>query len=194
MRSRIGFDFGYRPFVTVLVPCRNEELVIEGLIETLLAFDYPADRHELIVIDDGSDDATGEIVDRIGRQHPRLRCLHRAPNSGGGKSGALNEALTVSRGEVVVVFDADHRRAPTSSAGSSATSPIPTWARCRAAASCATRASRSSRGRSRSTTTPGTSSTSTDGSRSTTSLPTAARTARCDGRGSTRSEAGTSRR
>jgi cellulose synthase/poly-beta-1,6-N-acetylglucosamine synthase-like glycosyltransferase len=109
MRSRIGFDFGYRPFVTVLVPCRNEELVIEGLIETLLAFDYPADRHELIVIDDGSDDATGEIVDRIGRQHPRLRCLHRAPNSGGGKSGALNEALAGSRGDVVVVFDADHR-------------------------------------------------------------------------------------
>ena len=111
MRSRIGFDFGYRPFVTVLVPCRNEELVIEGLIETLLAFDYPADRHELIVIDDGSDDATGEIVDGIGRRHPRLRCLHRAPHSGGGKSGALNEALAVSRGDVVVVFDADHRAA-----------------------------------------------------------------------------------
>src|SRR3990172_7232145 len=32
MRSRTGFDFGYRPFVSVLVPCRNEELVVEGLL------------------------------------------------------------------------------------------------------------------------------------------------------------------
>jgi 1,2-diacylglycerol 3-beta-glucosyltransferase len=109
MRSRAGFDFGYRPFVSVLVACRNEELVIEGLLETLLLFDYPADRHEIIVIDDGSDDATGAIVDRIGLQHPRLRCVHRPPGSGGGKSGALNAALEVARGEVVVVFDADHR-------------------------------------------------------------------------------------
>jgi 1,2-diacylglycerol 3-beta-glucosyltransferase len=109
MRSRLGFDFGYRPFVSVLVPCRNEELVIEGLLETLLLFDYPADRHEIIVIDDGSDDQTGAIVDRIGGVHPRLQRLHRAPDSGGGKSGALNAALQIARGEVIVVFDADHR-------------------------------------------------------------------------------------
>jgi cellulose synthase/poly-beta-1,6-N-acetylglucosamine synthase-like glycosyltransferase len=109
MRSRSGFDFGYRPFVTVMVPCRNEELVIEGLLETLLAFDYPADRHELIVIDDGSDDSTGQIVDRMARAFPRVRCMHRPAGSGGGKSGALNAALQIARGEVVVVFDADHK-------------------------------------------------------------------------------------
>jgi cellulose synthase/poly-beta-1,6-N-acetylglucosamine synthase-like glycosyltransferase len=109
MHSRTGFDFGYRPFVSVMVPCRNEELVIEGLLETLLLFDYPVDRHELIVIDDGSDDSTGEIVERISRQHPRVRCLHRPPASGGGKSGALNAALGIARGDVIVVFDADHK-------------------------------------------------------------------------------------
>ncbi len=109
MRTKTGFDFGYRPFVSVLVPCRNEELVIEGLLGTLLALDYPDDRHEIIVIDDGSDDATREIVEAFGRAHPRVRCLHRAPGSGGGKSGALNAALTVTRGEVIVVFDADHK-------------------------------------------------------------------------------------
>jgi cellulose synthase/poly-beta-1,6-N-acetylglucosamine synthase-like glycosyltransferase len=109
MRSRIGFDFGYRPFVSVLVPCRNEELVIEGLLGTLLALDYPADRHEIIVIDDGSDDATGAIVTDFGRAHPHVRCLHREPGAGGGKSGALNAALRVARGEIIVVFDADHK-------------------------------------------------------------------------------------
>lgn len=109
MRTRTGFDFGYRPFVTVLVPCRNEELVIEGLVTTLLAFDYPADRHEIIIIDDGSDDRTGSIIDELARQHPHLRCLHRPPGAGGGKSGALNEAVAISQGEVMVVFDADHK-------------------------------------------------------------------------------------
>jgi 1,2-diacylglycerol 3-beta-glucosyltransferase len=109
MKSRTGFDFGYQPFISVMVPCNNEELVIEGLVNTLLLFDYPKDRHELIIIDDGSDDSTGEIVDELARRHPVLRCIHRPPNSGGGKSGALNTALATARGEVVMVFDADHK-------------------------------------------------------------------------------------
>ena len=109
MGSEGSFDFGYRPFVTVLVPCRNEELVIEGLVTTLLALDYPDDRHEILIIDDGSDDATGDIIDELARRHPHLRCIHRPPGAGGGKSGALNTALAVARGEVLVVYDADHK-------------------------------------------------------------------------------------
>jgi cellulose synthase/poly-beta-1,6-N-acetylglucosamine synthase-like glycosyltransferase len=109
MKTRSGFDFGYRPFVSVLVPCRNEELVVEGTVTTLLALDYPHELIELIMIDDGSDDATGEILDRLCAEHPRLRCIHRAPDAGGGKSGALNTALEELRGEIVIVFDADHK-------------------------------------------------------------------------------------
>jgi 1,2-diacylglycerol 3-beta-glucosyltransferase len=109
MRSKSGFDFGYYPFVSVMVPCRNEELVIEGLIDTLLLLDYPDDRHELIIIDDGSDDSTGAIVDELAKRHPVLRCIHRAPDAGGGQSGALNAALETARGDVIVVFDADHK-------------------------------------------------------------------------------------
>lgn len=109
MESRTGFDFGYHPFVTVMVPCRNEALVIEGLVTTLLALDYPDERHEIVIIDDGSDDGTGEILDELVRRHPVLECIHRPPNAGGGKSGALNNALATARGEVVVVFDADHK-------------------------------------------------------------------------------------
>ncbi len=109
MRSRAGFDFGYYPFVTVMVPCRNEELVIEGLVTTLLAFDYPDDRHEILIIDDGSEDTTGAIVDELAHQHPVLQCIHRPRDAGGGKSGALNSGLARARGEVVVVFDADHK-------------------------------------------------------------------------------------
>jgi cellulose synthase/poly-beta-1,6-N-acetylglucosamine synthase-like glycosyltransferase len=109
MQTRTGFDFGFRPRVSVLVPCRNEELVVEGLVQCLLALDYPHELLELIVIDDGSDDATGAILDRVSRAEPRLTCLHRAPGSPGGKSGALNAGLEHARGEIVVVFDADHK-------------------------------------------------------------------------------------
>src|SRR3954471_9476431 len=65
VRTQTGFDFGFRPFVTVLVPCRNEELVIWGLVSCLLAIDFPHDLIELVVIDDGSDDRTGEILDGL---------------------------------------------------------------------------------------------------------------------------------
>jgi len=109
IRTKSGFDFGYQPFVTILVPCRNEELVIEGLVSTLLLFDYPDEKHEIIIIDDGSDDDTPAILDELTRRYPVLRCIHRPPDSGGGKSGALNTALAVARGEVIIVFDADHK-------------------------------------------------------------------------------------
>ncbi len=103
------YDFGFRPTVTVMVPCHNEELVVEGMVGCLLALDYPPERVEFVVIDDGSTDATGAIVDELARRDPRLRVLHRPPRSGGGKSGALNAALTEASGEIIVVFDADHR-------------------------------------------------------------------------------------
>jgi cellulose synthase/poly-beta-1,6-N-acetylglucosamine synthase-like glycosyltransferase len=109
MRSRGSFDYGYRPRVTVMVPCRNEELVVEGMVTCLAALDYPDELLELMVIDDGSDDQTGPILDELARRDPRLRVIHRAHNAGGGKSGALNTALAEATGEIIVVFDADHK-------------------------------------------------------------------------------------
>jgi 1,2-diacylglycerol 3-beta-glucosyltransferase len=109
MRSRAGFDWGYQPRVTVLVPCRNEALVAEGMVETILRLDYPHALLELIVIDDGSDDATPQILDELSRRDNRLVCVHRPAGSPGGKSGALNAALEIATGDVIVVFDADHR-------------------------------------------------------------------------------------
>ena len=104
-----SFDYGYRPRVSIFVPCRNEELVIEGLVTCLLALDYPAEMLEILVVDDGSDDATGAILDQLAARDARLRALHRPLGSTGGKSGALNFALEVATGEIIVVFDADHK-------------------------------------------------------------------------------------
>lgn len=103
----------YTPTVAVLVGCKNEELVVDGMVSALLALDYPADRLTLVVVDDGSDDDTGPKLDAWAAAEPRLRVLHRAPGAGGGKSGALNDALRLVDAEVVLVFDADHEPEPT---------------------------------------------------------------------------------
>lgn len=100
---------GVKPTVSVLVACKDEEQVVEGLVASLLALDYPADRLQLVVVDDGSTDRTGEILEMLSLAEPRLVCLRRGSSGGGGKSAALNAALAVAHGEIIVVFDADHQ-------------------------------------------------------------------------------------
>ncbi|GAA2029597.1 hypothetical protein GCM10009839_31480 [Catenulispora yoronensis] len=101
---------GYRPAVSVLVSCKNERFVVERLATELLALDYPAELLQIVIVDDGSDDGTGEILDARAAVEPRLLALHRPAGSGPpGKSAALNHALPRLTGEIVVVFDADHR-------------------------------------------------------------------------------------
>ena len=95
------------PSVTVLVACKNEERVVEALAASLVRLDYPRQLLQIIVVDDGSTDRTGELLDDLMARDPRLLALHR--DGGGGKSAALNAALPRVTGDVVVVFDADHQ-------------------------------------------------------------------------------------
>jgi len=100
------------PRVNVLVACRNEESVIGSLVERLVSLDYPSDRLKIVVTDDGSTDGTGEKLDAFAAKYAALTCVHRPHGMGGGKSGALNTALTEVDGDVIVVFDADHEPQP----------------------------------------------------------------------------------
>ena len=104
-----GIDTGFRPTVTVMVPCHNEEVVIAASVEAFLAIDYPRDKMQLICINDKSTDATGALLDNLAKRNPQLEVLHRPVGATGGKSGALNEALALATGEIIMVFDADHR-------------------------------------------------------------------------------------
>jgi cellulose synthase/poly-beta-1,6-N-acetylglucosamine synthase-like glycosyltransferase len=97
----------FEPFVSIIVPAFNEELVIANTIVSLLASDYS--NYEIIVVDDGSQDDTSKVVaERFGAD-ARVRLITVA---NGGKAAALNTGLHHARGEVVIALDADTLFAP----------------------------------------------------------------------------------
>ena len=80
-----------RPFVSILVPARNEEANIEACVKSLLAQDYPD--FELIVLDDESEDATWSILCHLAAQDKRLRIIKgkELPAGWVGKSWACHQ-------------------------------------------------------------------------------------------------------
>ena len=99
-RTHAGSEFS--PFVSIIVPAYNEELVVGNTIASLLQSDYP--NYEIIVVDDGSQDNTSKVVtDRFGGNE-RVQLI---AVSNGGKAAALNTGLRYARGEVIVALDAD---------------------------------------------------------------------------------------
>jgi len=102
-------EAGPLPMVSILIPAHNEEVVIERTIKAMLRLDYPKDRLEIIVINDNSKDRTGEIADSYASSHPFVKVVHtKPPHAGKGKSGALNQGLKHSTGEIIAVYDADN--------------------------------------------------------------------------------------
>jgi len=95
------------PLVSVLIPAYDEEKVIAETIRSVLETRYSP--IEVIVVDDGSRDATGAVVEAQFGSDPRVR-LFRQTNQG--KSAALNFAVSESRGEILVTIDADTRIDP----------------------------------------------------------------------------------
>ena len=100
------------PFVSLMIAAKNEEAVIGNLVDRLCQLDYPNDRYEVWVIDDNSTDKTPILLDKLAAQHPQFKVFHRPLNSVGGKSGALNQVLPLTQGDIIVVFDADAQVEP----------------------------------------------------------------------------------
>ena len=90
------------PPVSVLIPAYNEEEVIVQTVKSALESDYP--HFEVIVINDGSVDATGDLLDENFGIEPRVRIIHQ-PNKG--KPAALDRALSEANSAIVVTIDAD---------------------------------------------------------------------------------------
>ncbi len=93
------------PFVSIIVPVKNEEKVVGRLLRALLNLRYPLDKMEIIVVNDGSSDKTGEICGHHAFRHRFVRVFNRAKSST--KAAALNFGVSHARGEIIVTFDAD---------------------------------------------------------------------------------------
>lgn len=97
------------PFVSIVVPCFNEERTLKDTVHSLLEMQYPKDKLEVLIVDDGSKDKTREIAESLVAADSRVRFFSK-PN--GGKWTALNLGIENSRGELVGCLDSDSSVAP----------------------------------------------------------------------------------
>jgi 1,2-diacylglycerol 3-beta-glucosyltransferase len=95
------------PFFSLLASAKNEEAVIGNLVKNLCQLDYPSDRFEVWIVDDNSSDRTPEVLELLKQKYPQLKTLQRGDDAQGGKSGALNQVLSLTKGDLIGVFDAD---------------------------------------------------------------------------------------
>jgi len=101
--------FDELPRVTIQLPMFNEQFVIDRLIESVCAMEYPTDKLEIQVLDDSIDETqqvASDIVARFAALGHPIVYIHRT-NRHGYKAGALDEGLNVAKGEFIAIFDAD---------------------------------------------------------------------------------------
>jgi len=97
------------PRVTVVMAAYNEERFLAAALESALGQDYPADRVDVVVVDDGSTDATAAIAERYAAASGRVRVVRQR---NGGNVAATNAAFALADGDVAAMLDADDMWAP----------------------------------------------------------------------------------
>jgi cellulose synthase/poly-beta-1,6-N-acetylglucosamine synthase-like glycosyltransferase len=101
-RSRHEPAAGVAPFISVIVPVRNEEKFIGDTLEQMLNQRYDPERFEVLVADGGSTDETRAVVEAMRREYPNLRLLD---NPGRWSSAGRNVAIRAARGDLVLLID-----------------------------------------------------------------------------------------
>lgn len=99
-----SINLAREPYVSVFVPAYNEEKTIVKTLQSIDNLDYPHEKIEVIVIDDGSKDRTRSIIEEHMKDKPNYRMISR-PNKG--KAASLNDALKAANGEFFACLDAD---------------------------------------------------------------------------------------
>ncbi|MGH9379030.1 MAG: glycosyltransferase [Thermoanaerobaculia bacterium] len=103
--SRPGEE-GRRPLLSVVVPLYNERYLVGELLRRILETPARDDvKLEILVVDDGSTDGSGEIVSRLAADHPEIRLLAQPENRG--KGAAVRRGIREAQGDLILIQDAD---------------------------------------------------------------------------------------
>jgi cellulose synthase/poly-beta-1,6-N-acetylglucosamine synthase-like glycosyltransferase len=94
------------PFVSVIIPAHNEQDSIEKTAKSVLGLNYPHDKFEMIMVNDGSKDRTLEIMRQVKKANPD-RDIKIITHSNIGKAGSMNKAMHLAKGEYFACLDAD---------------------------------------------------------------------------------------
>lgn len=111
-RAVASYDDSRLPMITLIVPAYNEGANVRVALESAVQSDYPADRLEILAIDDGSKDDTWAHIEDVARAHPGRIIAIKQPKNGG-KREALREGFARAEGELVVTVDSDSKLEPT---------------------------------------------------------------------------------
>src|SRR5256885_11719548 len=103
--------FEFKPLVSIVLPCRNEQGYIQACLQSALDQDPPEGGFEILVADGMSTDGTREYLQQMATQYPSIRILD---NPGRIVSTGLNTAIRAARGEIIVRMDAHTIYAPRS--------------------------------------------------------------------------------
>jgi glycosyltransferase involved in cell wall biosynthesis len=99
------------PYLSLVIPCYNEEENVPTLLQRVEAALQPLGKpFEVLIIDDGSTDATTRLLEEAMRRLPWLRVIRMARN--GGQSAAFEAGFDVARGEIIATIDADLQNDP----------------------------------------------------------------------------------
>jgi len=100
------FEHSNLPTFSIVVPVKSEERVIDRLLDALSRLSYPADKMEIIIVEDGSTDRTLDICMKYAEEHRgNVKILHRTFSNG--KPSALNYGIKCAKGEIIGIFDVD---------------------------------------------------------------------------------------
>lgn len=97
-----------KPFISIIAPCYNEEAILEINIKKILCYlEEKSDKYgwELVIINDGSKDKTGEIANKLEKENVAIRVIHHHANLNLGN--AIKTGFSNSKGEIIVVLDID---------------------------------------------------------------------------------------
>lgn len=91
------------PYITTIIPCRNEEIFIGKCLESILDNNYPKDKLEVLVVDGMSEDNTGDIIKKYTENYPFIKYFE---NSSKIQSSAMNIGVRHAKGDIIIRMDA----------------------------------------------------------------------------------------